>query len=113
MTENLPKTRYVSIYSEVVKFFTSDTANVLDAALVGDDLMLLQYQIFDDASDVPRKSNVHKASFTTANARVFLYIYLSKVKKPQIFHTVTPTVSCSLKILSIFPKIYIFKPDPS
>ena len=82
MRENLPKTRYVNTYSEVVKFFTSNTTKVLDAALVGDNLMFLQYQMIDDASDVPRKSNVILASFTTANARVILYSYLSKIKHP-------------------------------
>ena len=83
MRENLPKTRYVKTSSEVVKFFTSNTTKVLDAALVGDDLMFLQYRVIDDASDVPRKSNVILASFTTANARVILYSYLSKIKNPS------------------------------
>ena len=73
MRENLPKTRYVKSYSEVVQFFTSNTTKILDAALVGDDLMFLQYQMIVDASDVPRKSNVILASFTTANARFILY----------------------------------------
>ena len=82
MRENLPKIRYVITYSEVVKLFTSNATKVLDAALFGNDLMLLQYQMIDDASDVPRKSNVNLASFTTANARVILYNYLSKVKNP-------------------------------
>ena len=84
MRENLPKTRNAKTYSEVVKFFTSNTTKVLDAALVGDDLMFLQYQMTDDASDVPRKSNVILASFTTANARVILYSCLSKIKNPSI-----------------------------
>ena len=66
-----------------MKFFTSNTTKVLDAALVGDDLMFLQYQMIDDASDVPRKSDVILASFTTANARVILYSYLSKIKNPS------------------------------
>ena len=83
MRENLPKTRYVNTYSEIVKFFTSNTTKVLDAALVSDDLMFLQYQMIDDASDVPRKSNVILASFTTANAPVILYSYLSKIKNPS------------------------------
>ena len=83
MRKKLQKTRYVNTYSEVVKFFTSNTTKVLDAALVGDELMFLQYQMIDDASDVPRKSNVILASFTTANARVILYSYLSKIKNPS------------------------------
>ena len=70
-------------YSEVVKVSMSNTTKDLDAALVGDDLMLLQYQMIDDATcTVPRKSNVFLASFTTANARVILYNYLSKIKNP-------------------------------
>ena len=77
--ENLPKARYIKTYSEVVKFFTSNTTKALDAALVGDDLMLLQCEMIDDASDVPRKSNVFLAFFTTANARVILYNFSSKV----------------------------------
>ena len=42
--------------------------------------MFLQYQKIDDASDVPRKSNVLLASFTTENARVILNSYLLKLK---------------------------------
>ena len=83
MREILSKTTNVNTYSEAVKFFTSNTTKVSDAALVGDDLMFLQYQMIDDASDVPRKSNLILASFTTANARVILYSYLSKIKNPS------------------------------
>ena len=83
MRENSPKTRYVDTYSEVAKFFTSNTTKVFNVALVGDDLMFSQYQMIDDASDVPRKPNIILASFTTGNARVILYSYLSKIKNPS------------------------------
>ena len=36
-------------------FFTSRTKRVTDATLVGDDLMLLQYQLRDDAADAQEK----------------------------------------------------------
>ena len=73
MRDNMPKTRYVNNYREVVEYFTSRTNRVTDATLVGDDLMLLQYQLIDDAADSPRKINVILAAFTTAHARVILY----------------------------------------
>ena len=83
MRENLPKTRYVNNYPDVVKYFTSNFSRVIDATLVGEDLMLLQYQMIDDAADIPRKSNVVLAAFTTAHARSILYQHISKVKNPQ------------------------------
>ena len=112
MRENLPKTRYVNTYSEVVKFFTSNTTKVLDAALVGDDLMFLQYQMIDDASDVPRKSNVILASFTTANALVIFTAICQKSKTPLIYYTATPTVSCMFKTPTINRKPQIFRRGP-
>ena len=69
MRDNMLKTRYVNNYREVVDYFTSRTKRVTDATLVGDDLMLLQYQLIDDAADAPRKTNVILAAFTTAHAR--------------------------------------------
>ena len=83
MRENLPKRRYVNNYPDVVKSFTSNFSRVLDAALVGDDLMLLQFQLVDDAADVHRKSNVILAAFTTAHARAVLYQFISLVSKPE------------------------------
>ena len=83
MRENLPKTRFINNYRDVVNYFTSSTKRVLDATLVGDDLMFLQYQEIDDAADAPRKSNVVLAAFTTAHARSILYDYISKVKHPE------------------------------
>ena len=72
MRDNMPKTRYVNNYHEVVEFFMSRTKRVTDATLVGDDLMLLQYQLIDDAADSPREINVILAAFTTSHARISL-----------------------------------------
>ena len=83
MRGNLPQTRYVNDYPVVVKYFTSNISRVIDATLLGADLMLLQYQMIDDAADIPRKSNVVLAAFTTAHARSILYQHILKVKKPQ------------------------------
>ena len=83
MRDNMPKTRYVNNYREVVEYFTSKTKRVTDATLVGDDLMLLQYQLIDDAADSPRKTNVILAAFTTAHARVILYRNMQQVKDPR------------------------------
>ena len=83
MRDNMPKTRYINNYKEVVEYFTSRTKRVTDATLVGDDLMLLQYQLIDDAADAPRKTNVVLAAFTTAHARVILLNNMHMVKNPQ------------------------------
>ena len=83
MRENLPKKRYVNNYPDVLKYFTSNFALVVDATLVGEDLMLLQYQMIDDAADITRKSKVVLAAFTTAHARSILYQHISKMKNPQ------------------------------
>ena len=50
MRENLPKTHYNNTYSEYVKFCTSSITKILDAALIGDELMPLRYQMIEDAS---------------------------------------------------------------
>ena len=83
MRDNMPKTRYVNNYREVVDYFTSRTKRVTDATLVGDDLMLLQYQLIDDAADAPRKTNVILAAFTTAHARIKLFNNMQLVKNPK------------------------------
>ena len=70
----MPKTMYVNNYREVVDYFTSRTKRVTDATLVGDDLMLLQY------IDVPRKTNVILAAFTTAHARKIHFKIMHLVK---------------------------------
>ena len=82
MRENLPKTRYVNNYPDVVKYFTSNFSHVIDTTLVGEDLMLLQYQMIDDAADIPRKSNVVLAAFTATHARSILYQHILKMKNP-------------------------------
>ena len=83
MRDNMPKTRYVNNYPEVVNFLTSRTKRVTDATLVGDDLMLLQYQLIDDAADAPRKTNVIQAAFTTSHARIILLNNMQLVKVPK------------------------------
>lgn len=83
MRDNMPQTRYVNNYKEVVEYFTSKTKRVTDATLVGDDLMLLQYQLIDDDAASPRKTNVILAAFTTAHARVVLYRNMQLVRDPQ------------------------------
>ena len=80
MRDNLPKTRYVNNYREVVDFSTSRTKRVTDATLVGDYLMLLQYQLIDDAADAPRKTNVILSAFTTTHARIILLNNMQLVK---------------------------------
>ena len=59
----MPKTRYVNNYREVVDFFTSQMKRVTDATLVGDDLMLLQYQLINDAADASKKNQCHSGCF--------------------------------------------------
>ena len=76
----MPKTRYVNNYREVVDFSTSRTKRVTDATLVGDDLMLSQYQLIDDAADAPRKTNVILAAFTTSHAKIILLNNMQLVK---------------------------------
>ena len=83
MRDNMPKTRYINNYREVVDYFTSRTKRVTDATLVGDDLMLLQYQLIDDAANAPRKTNVILAAFTTAHARIILFNNMQLVKNPK------------------------------
>ena len=51
-----------------LKFFSR-----FDATLLGEDLMLLQNQMIDDALDPPRKSNVVSAAFAIAHTRSILY----------------------------------------
>ena len=83
MRDNMPKTRYVNNYREVVDFFRSPTKCVTDASLFGDDLMLLQYQLIDDAADAPRKTNVILTAFTTSHARIILLNKMQLVKVPK------------------------------
>ena len=79
LRDNMPKTRYINSYREIVDYFTSRTKRVTVATLVGDDLKLLQYQLIDDAADAPRKPNV----ITTAHARIIHYKKMQMVKNAR------------------------------
>ena len=61
----------------------SRTKRVTDAALVGDDLMLLQYQLIDDAADAPRKTNFILTAFATSHARIILLNNMQLVKNSK------------------------------
>ena len=111
MLKKLSKLCHVKKFPDVVKFLTFITTKALDAALVGDDLMLLQYQTIGDAADVTRKSKLNLASIIPANASVILYNYLSKIKNLQRIYTVTQTKSCPFKSPSISQRMQIFKGD--
>ena len=58
MRYNMPKARYINNCCEMADFFTSRTKRNTDAPLVGDDLMLSQYQLTDGAADAPRNTSV-------------------------------------------------------
>ena len=45
--------------------------------------MLLHYRQIDDAADIPRKTNVILADFTTAHAQTILYKNMQKVKSAR------------------------------
>ena len=110
MDEFLPKTRYVNTYSGVVKIMPSNTTKVLDAVLVGDDLVHLQYQIIKDASDKPQKSKQLLASLTTANVRVMFYSYLlNVVNASDCFILRDRHLPCTFKIPSTSLKQQLLK----
>ena len=54
---------------------------MLDATLLANDSMYLQYKDIDDAAYSTRESNVVLAGFTTAHSRTVLYGYMQRVKK--------------------------------
>ena len=63
MRHNMPKTIYVVNYRELCEYFTSRLKHETDATLVGDDLMLLQYQLMGDAADDPQKNKCCSGRF--------------------------------------------------
>ena len=103
MREILPKTRNVKTYSEFVKFFTSNTTNVLDSASDSGVLIFVQYQLIDDASDVPQKSNVQLPKLV-----LYFTTICRKSKTPQIYYTATPTASCTFKTPTICRELEVF-----
>ena len=83
MKENLPKTKYVNKYSDIVKAFTSPKTIVTDLTLVGEDIAVMQYQTTNEFLQPSTKTNVILAAFTTSHARTILYHYLDMIDDPQ------------------------------
>ena len=83
MRDNLPKTKYINSYAEIVKHFSSRDSIVTDMTLVGEDLAVLQYQAIGEAVESSPKTNVILAAFTTAHARTVLYGYMDCLDDPK------------------------------
>ena len=105
------KRSYVNTYSEVVKVFMSNTTKDLDAALVGDDLMLLQYQLIDDAACT---AEVQHQFGILHHSHCSCYTLQLSVKnqKPLIYYTATATASCTFTTPTICRKLQIFQRGP-
>lgn len=83
MRDNLPKTKYVNSYAEIVKHFSSKDLCVLDISIVGEDLAVMQYTDESAFIEPSPKTNVILAAFTTSHARTVLYSYMDGIDDPQ------------------------------
>ena len=80
MRENLPKTSYVNSYADILNAFTSPETEVVDMYLVNPEVAVLQQKKKRQFPDLPTKTNVILAAFTTAHARTILYRYMSTLE---------------------------------
>jgi len=78
MRDNLAKVEYVNSYDRLSQMFSSNTIDVEDACVVGEDLVMIQYKDKEDFVSESLKTNVVLASFTTSHARCCLYEVIRK-----------------------------------
>ena len=79
MRDNMPKT---DSYKELMQYFNSGQTKMLDATMVNEDFMLIQYKAIDEAVEQSPNTNVILAAFTTAHARTVLYNYMQHLTDP-------------------------------
>ncbi|CAB4000386.1 Hypothetical predicted protein [Paramuricea clavata] len=67
-------------------YLTSDEINVLDANLVSDDMIQIQYEYTENFIAPNAKTNVVIAAFTTAYARLKLYEVLDMLQERVLYY---------------------------
>jgi hypothetical protein len=67
-------------------YLTSDEINVLDANLVSDDMIEIQYEYTENFIAPNAKTNVVIAAFTTAYARLKLYAVLDMLQERVLYY---------------------------
>jgi hypothetical protein len=83
MRDNLSKIEYVSSYSRIIEMVSSDTLSIESMAMVGEDMLLVQYKENEEFVLESMKTSPIIASFTTAHARCLLYRAMASVPDPQ------------------------------
>jgi hypothetical protein len=78
---NMAKTEQIRDTQVYYDYLTSDEINVLDANLVSDDMIEIQYEYTENFIAPNAKTNVVIAAFTTAYARLKLYEVLDMLQE--------------------------------
>lgn len=82
---NLTQVKYLDQPNEFFKLLTDQTKIVLDAFLVNNSTMMVQFEDADGFVRDPKHSNVVIAAFTTAYARLKLYEVLERLDKNLLY----------------------------
>ena len=83
MRDNLSKIEYVNSYARLVEMINSQTLTVENLAMVGEDMVLVEYKENEEFVLESVKTSPIIASFTTAHARCLLYRAMASVPDPQ------------------------------
>ena len=83
---NMAKTEQIRDPQVYYDYLTSDEINVLDANLVSDDMIEIQYEYTENFIAPNAKTNVVIAAFTTAYARLKLYEVLDMLQERVLYY---------------------------
>ena len=83
---NMVKTEQIRDPQVYFDYLSSDEINVLDANLVSDDMIEIQYEYTDNFIQPNAKTNVVIAAFTTAYARLKLYDVLDMLQERVLYY---------------------------
>ena len=83
---NMVKTEQIRDPQVYFDYLSSDEINVLDANLVSDDMIEIQYEYTDKFIQPNAKTNVVIAAFTTAYARLKLYDVLDMLQERVLYY---------------------------
>ncbi|EFN88601.1 hypothetical protein EAI_10829, partial [Harpegnathos saltator] len=97
---NLPNTEIVRTREHLLSLFTSPEDEIINILPVNDDVIYFTWQLRQEALVPSSMTNIVKAAYTTAQARLKLYEYLEKLDRRVLYYD---TDSC----------IYVSTGDPN
>ena len=84
--ENQPKTKIVNQPAELFAMLTNAAVQLNGIVPINEDVVVVNYELMEEACDSLKTVNVSIAAYTTAQARLKLYGYLEKLQRRVLYY---------------------------